>query len=65
MHTDRLYLLRHLTGSDDTRWTAVTPAISEKIDHEVGRGQPERDDLKNELEAFRCALRWNPRTTKV
>ena len=23
------------------------------------------DDLKNELEAFRCALRWNPRTTKV
>ena len=23
---------RHLTGSDDTRWTAVTPAISEKID---------------------------------
>ena len=27
---------RHLTGSDDTRWTAVTPAISEKIDHEVG-----------------------------
>ena len=23
------------------------------------------DDLKNELEAFRCALRGNPRTTKV
>ena len=27
---------RHLTGSNDTRWTVVTSAINEKIDHEVG-----------------------------